>query len=81
MEGFNLMSSLTLKQRIQQSFATAATDYHHHALWQQQIAQQLVDRAIPYLQKKKMTLDIGSGSGFVVQALQRQDIPVIATDI
>ena len=64
---------------VKQHFNAAADTYAHHALWQYQQSRLLWD----YSASERcygLTLDIGSGTGWITQRLQQTGIPVIALD-
>jgi len=67
-----------LKLKISENFSRAAENYGSNATLQKQVAENLVQKTAPYLSAKQKFLDIGSGTGFVAQALNR---PVIQLDI
>ena len=64
---------------IKQHFNAAADTYAHHAMWQYQQSQLLWDFSAQG-RCHGLTLDIGSGTGWIAQRLQQAKIPVIALD-
>lgn len=64
---------------IKQHFNIAAPTYTQHALWQHQQAQTLWDYSAS-TRCNTLTLDIGSGTGWIACRLIQANIPVIAID-
>ena len=66
-------------QAVRQSFNKAALTYQDHALWQHGQVQRLWHWCCSRLQHK-MTIDIGCGSGGVLELLRAHKIPAIGVD-
>lgn len=58
--------------KIIEHFDKAAAAYNQQASLQAQVATKLVDWAAPHLHAPQTILDIGTGTGFVAEALQKQ---------
>ena len=56
-------------EKVAASFDKAANDYHHAALLQQEIGERLVERLADIPLKAKNIIDLGCGTGFVMQKL------------
>lgn len=60
----------TQQARIQKDFGRAATQYHHRAHLQRQVAERLVALARPWIPAQGKIIDIGCGTGFIGEYLQ-----------
>lgn len=60
------------KKIIRQNFSKAAGLYENHAEVQKIAAQKLTELASPFIENNSLVLDLGSGTGFVSQALAKE---------
>ena len=62
---------MSIKLKISENFSKASSQYHKEAALQKTIADSLVELANPYLKPDSKIIDLGSGTGFIAQKLNK----------
>ena len=64
-----------MKNNIKNNFNKAAKIYNQNAILQKQVASDLIDFCLPYLNNSSKIIDLGSGTGFLYDLIsQKQQI-------